>query len=37
LSSSLCIFLQPSVISFLMSKYSPQNPVLKHPQFVFFL
>jgi hypothetical protein len=34
-SSLLCSFLQPLVTSSLRSKYSPQHPVLKHPQSMF--
>jgi hypothetical protein len=36
-TESLCSFLHSPVISFpLNSKYSPQHPVLKHPQCVLF-
>jgi hypothetical protein len=35
-SSLLCSFLHPPITLFpLRSKYSPQHPVLKHPQFMF--
>jgi hypothetical protein len=32
-SSSLCSLLQSPATSSLLSKHSPQHPVLKHPQY----
>jgi hypothetical protein len=36
LSSSLCSFLQSRYLVPLRPKYSPQHPILKHPQPTFF-
>jgi hypothetical protein len=36
-NSSLCSLLQPPATSSLLGPYSPQHPVLNHPQSMFFI
>jgi hypothetical protein len=37
LSSSLCSFLHSPVTSYLRLKYSPQHPILRHPQLMLYI